>query len=392
MKKLINNLLSDKTFQQQSAVGLLCNQVSFDFVSNKYLFEILNEKRILKRLFIPEHGLFGELQDQEKLNRTDVYADLGLEDVEVKSLYQKDENSLAPKQADLADLEAIVIDIQDVGCRYFTFTSTIFYLIEVLKKYKLSTKIFVLNRANPAGESIEGTPISKEYASFIGLEGLPHRHGMTIAELCMYFKQRLQAKFDLYIISEDSISRVNPLIINPSPNIPNEITPLIYSGQCLFEGTNWSEGRGTTRPFEIVGSPNISWKLLKKISEKHNSKWKQNAVLRPLSFIPTFHKFSGKTCNGFQLHLIEPQNYHSLQHSLEVIRDLAEICNDFWRKGKYEFGSAKTAIELLAGDKDLLDFLKGKQSLKFITEKLQSSENEWFKVRKEIRNLINEKA
>lgn len=392
MKNLIKNLLADKTFQKQTKVGLLCNQVSFDFVSQKYLFEILNQKRVLKRLFVPEHGLFGELQDQEKLNQTDVYTDLGFEEVEVKSLYQKDENSLAPKQADLVDLEAILIDIQDVGCRYFTFTSTIFYLFEALVKYQLSTKIFILNRPNPAGEGIEGTPISNKYASFIGLEGLPHRHGMNIAELCMYFKQRLHAKFDLHIISDESISRVNPLIINPSPNIPNEITPLIYAGQCLFEGTNWSEGRGTTRPFEMVGSPNISWKSLSQIAEKHNKKWGEKAVLRPLSFIPTFHKFAGETCQGFQLHLLDTTNYHSLLHSLEIIRDLAEVCDDFWRKGKYEFGSDKTAIELLAGDKDLLDFLHGKQTLHFISEKLQTTENEWFKTRKEIRQLIIEKA
>lgn len=362
-------------------LGLLCNQVSFDFVSQQYLFQILSEKKILKRLFVPEHGLFGELQDQEKLKETHVYESLGLQGVEVVSLYQHNEKSLAPEVAHLTNLDAIVIDIQDVGCRYFTFTSTIYYLFESLVKHKLSPQIFVLNRPNPAGRQVEGTLITTKYASFIGLEGLPHRHGMNIAELCFYFQEKLNTNLNICVIEDDAETTINPISINPSPNIPNQITPLIYAGQCLFEGTTLSEGRGTTRPFEVIGSPDFSWQEMSHVCHKINKDWGGKAVLRPLKFIPTFHKFVGEICTGFQLHLLDAQNYHSLLHSLSIIRELARIKKDLWRKGKYEFGSEKTAIELLVGDDDLLDFLYGNTSLTIIQEKLQEAENQWIGLR-----------
>lgn len=376
--------MKDSRFAQMQQLGLLCNQVSYDFVSQQYLFQILSEKQTLKRLFVPEHGLFGELQDQEKLDETNVYESLGLQDVEVISLYQHNEKSLAPEVAHLTNLDAIVIDIQDVGCRYFTFTSTIFYLFESLVKHNLSPQIFVLNRPNPAGRQVEGTPIAAKFASFIGLEGLPHRHGMSIAELCFYFQEKLNSNLNICVIDDDIDTTINPISINPSPNIPNQITPLIYAGQCLFEGTTLSEGRGTTRPFEIIGSPDFSWQEMSQVCDKINKDWATKAVLRPLKFIPTFHKFVGEVCTGFQLHLLDAKNYHSLLHSLNIIRELALIKGDLWRKGKYEFGSEKTAIELLVGDDDLLDFLYGKTSLKIIQEKLHEAENQWIGLRDRI--------
>lgn len=384
MKNLIQNLVNNRRFAEMQNVGLLCNQVSYDFVSQQYLFQILNNKKVLKRLFVPEHGLFGELQDQEKLEETNIYKTLNLPDIEVVSLYQHNIKSLAPAACHLESLDAIVIDIQDVGCRYFTFTSTIFYLFESLIKHKLSTNIFVLNRPNPANRAVEGIPMPSKYASFIGLEGLPHRHGMSIAELCFYFQEKLNHKFNIYVIDDATHSSINALSINPSPNIPNQITPLIYAGQCLFEGTIMSEGRGTTRPFEIIGSPDFSWQEISQVCEKINNDWAKMAVLRPLRFIPTFHKFTGEVCTGFQLHLLNVQNYHSLLHSMIILRELAQLKHNFWRTGSYEFGSEKTAIELLVGDDDLLGFLNGNLSQKSVKEKLQDAENQWINLRNQI--------
>lgn len=383
MKRLIQNLIHNPKFKQKQAIGLLCNQVSFDFISHQYLFELLSKQGTLKRLFIPEHGLFSELQDQEKFEGTSTYHSLGLHGVDIISLYQHQEKSLAPTVEKLKDLDAIVIDIQDVGCRYFTFTSTVYYLLEVLAQNKLSPSLFVLNRSNPAGDSIEGTPIDATYASFIGLEGLPNRHGMSTGELCLYFRNRLQANVEVSVITDSWSSSLNPISINPSPNIPNSITPLIYSGQCLFEGTNLSEGRGTTRPFELIGSPDLTWEEVKSFTEKINKHWGEWAILRPLKFIPTFHKFMGEVCQGFQLHLINQHQYHSLLHSLIIVRAIAELKGDLlWRKGKYEFGSEKTAIELLVGDIDLLNFIMGKNSLENVKEKLNESEFAWSELSK----------
>jgi len=382
-------------------VALLCNQCSWDFNEGRYLFEILYERNMLHRLFMPEHGLFAELQDQEKLDLADFYSCLGLEGVDFVSLYGSSEASLSAPLEKLKDIDAIIIDLQDVGCRYYTFVSTVYKLFQSLKKHGLNIPVYILDRPNPAGRQVEGTLLSKEYSSFIGVSGLIHRHGLTIGELCSFLHSSLNAAFPLTIVPYTFDSNYTipvqlpaagssfvktPCAIYPSPNIPSPYTCLVYSGQCLFEGTNLSEGRGTTRPFEIVGAPFLrefhhfnrkfgfrSW------NDSMNPVSSRGALLRMLHFIPTFHKYAGELCYGFQLHL-NGKPYHSLEHSLRMIRMLASELNDFkWRQGVYEQGNDRIAIELLAGDRTLLDYLNGKQSLNHLHAALTEGEEEWIK-------------
>jgi uncharacterized protein YbbC (DUF1343 family) len=382
------------TVLQKGRLGLLCNQAAWHQETGEYLFETLYKRGNLKRLFLPEHGLFGELQDQVKLDRGEVYENLGLEGCEFVSLYGSDESSLTAGPEKLAGLDALVIELQDVGVRYYTFLSTLRNIFTALKKNALPLPVWLLDRENPAGPSVEGTPLREGYGSFIGIEGIPHRYGLTIGEMARYFYVETGADFPLHVVSWQAAAepRLPPWVIAPSPNIPGFFTARFYSGQCLWEGTNVSEGRGTARPFEVFGAP---W--MESLPD-YNSKggfphW--NAAGHPLAdpgvflrwhrFIPVFHKYRDQVCFGFQLiprggGSPDPGGpYHALFHALRLIRFAAEHCGDFsFRPGKYEAGNDKTAIELLAGDPVLLDYLRGKGPADSeLREYLRDEEERW---------------
>jgi uncharacterized protein YbbC (DUF1343 family) len=335
----------------------------------------------LKRLFVPEHGLFAELQDQVTLSDTKVYADLGL-DADIVSLYGGT-GTLKVERSQLADLDALVIDVQDVGSRYFTYITSLGYLLERLAEYDISIPVYIIDHPNPAGRQVEGIPLPKHYASFLGRTGLPNRHGLTIGELSQLIKHECAGRFELKVIPYDQArspkaAAVPPRTtwgISPSPNIPGPLTSMVYSGQCLLEGTNVSEGRGTTRPFEIFGAPFLSW-----IYHQERPAVFRGASLRPMRFVPTFHKYAGEVCHGFQIHLTgEP--YHSLAHTLQIIRFIREGSGtEFrWREGSYEQGSDRPAIELLVGDEVLLAYLNGEAEWAKAQQALTEGEEAWIK-------------
>jgi uncharacterized protein YbbC (DUF1343 family) len=388
-------------------LGLLCNQAAWHRETGEYLFETLYARGNLKRVFLPEHGLFGELQDQVKLDGTGLYAELGFRDCEFVSLYGSGESSLTADPEKLAGLDALVIELQDVGVRYYTFLATLRNIFITLKTHNIPLPVWLLDRENPAGHQVEGTPLKEGYASFIGIAGLPHRYGLTIGELAHYFYAEMGADFPLRIVSWRAAAepRLFPWVIAPSPNIPGFFTAGFYSGQCLWEGTNVSEGRGTARPFEIFGAPWME-KLLDYNRKAALPRWNgadhplsdPGVFLRWLRFIPVFHKYQGQRCFGFQLILkgegtrnagvSNPgKPYHALQHALRLIRFMAEHCEDFsFRPGKYEAGNDKTAVELLAGDPVLLDYLMGKgPDSAELRKYLQDEEERWIEKTREYR-------
>ena len=367
-------------------LGILCNQAAWHSAKGEYLFETFHKRGNLKRVFLPEHGLFGELQDQVKLEGHSLYSELGLKDCEFVSLYGNEESSLRADKKILLDLDALIIDLQDVGVRYFTYLSTIRNLFITLKEENIPLWVWIIDKNNPAGRGIEGSPLPAEYESFIGIRGLPHRHGLTIGEMAQVFHAELNADFPLTIISKEAVGNAYPWLIPPSPNIPGYYTCDFYSGQCLWEGTNVSEGRGTTRPFEVFGAPwmekLISFnakKGLENWNDEGNPLFDKGASLRWHRFIPVYHKFKEEPCFGFQLIRRPGQKYHALLHALRQIRFLKENCEEFaFRPGKYEAGNDKTAIELLAGDPLLLDYLDGKiNMIDEIENHLRKTEKEW---------------
>jgi uncharacterized protein YbbC (DUF1343 family) len=360
-------------------IGLVANQSSWYPSKNAYLAQVFGEH--LRRVFVPEHGFFAELQDQETLDDTSPYGFLN-PGAEFVSVYGSNkEQSLLFTSSQLRDLDCIVVDIQDVGIRYFTYVTTLFYLFEALKKNSISIPVFVTERPNPNIGRVEGTPLQAAYQSFIGVEGLPHCYGLSLLQVAKWLQVKVQntnavLPFDY---NEDQW-------IQPSPNIPTTATCRIYAGMCLLEGTTMSEGRGTTLPFHIFGSPALKFDDLHSINNKLQKitaaipsladSWR----LRPLKFIPAFHKHAGLVCNGLQITVTAPR-FHSLLFALLLLKETSRYfdAEKFWRPGAYEFGNEKTAIELLAGDAFLLEFLFGEISPIVLWDYLTTTEAEWAK-------------
>jgi uncharacterized protein YbbC (DUF1343 family) len=369
-------------------VGMLTNQSAFfTDKSSSYHFQFFSKKLNLVTLFMPEHGLFAELQDQVSGSQLKYnYGEVG-----IINLYGDTEDSLVAKEKAFDDLDLIMIDIRDVGSRYYTFLTSAFYLLKSVSEYnkrtdKKSIMICVVDSPNPIGRKIEGTPLQKEFESFVGVFGVVHRHGLTPAELLSYYNYTysLSLQIDILPIGELYIEEENSFYwIPPSPNIPTRNTCFVYPGQCLLEGTNLSEGRGTTRPFEIFGAPfiDIQDPLLKSVLETNMD---GTYILRPLFFQPTFHKFTNQRCGGFQIIIQDPKKFHSLLFTLHFIKTIKDYYpeNFEYLKGPYEFRSDRPAIELLVGDSYLLDYLSGKTGFKMVRQYLNDKEAEWKKERK----------
>ena len=362
-------------------LGLLCNQISYDFIGKQYLFRALAKRGNLKRVFIPEHGLFAELQDQAPLLDGEIYGHPG-EEIEYVSLYGNQEDSLSIRPEKHQDLDALVVDIQDVGARYYTFATTLAYIFDELARAKSTITVYVIDRPNPAGRFVEGTPLPTDKESFVGRKGLPHRHGLSMGELCNFYRSQSGGNFNLKVIPLSEPPGLYPefaeMPIAPSPNMPSVNTALVYSGQCLLEGTNISEGRGTTLPFEFFGAPWIDALDFASMQAGQAAPAQSGAILRPLRYIPTFHKYAREVCEGWQIHPTG-EGYHSLAHSLKLIRYIRESRpeNFKYRRGIYEFRSDRPAIEILAGDDTLLGYLNGQESGVRLREYLAENENAW---------------
>ncbi|MCG6192863.1 DUF1343 domain-containing protein [Leptospira sp. FAT2] len=369
-----------------SRIGMVTNQSAFG-PNGEYHFQTLRKRYDLKKIFLPEHGLFAELQDQVSGSNLK-YA---LDGVEFINLYGDHESSLVPDSVSLEGLDLIVIDIRDVGARYYTFLTTAYYFLEEIAKWNSSGKqeisVVVFDSPNPAGERVEGSPLEKEFESFVGVRTVLHRHGLTPGELLSYYQKEFSLNVKLKVAKKGWYAKEDSefLWIPPSPNIPFRSTCYVYAGQCLLEGTNLSEGRGTTRPFETFGAPYINEqndRIRKALEESQN----ESCTLRPLKFIPTFHKHKDEICGGFQILLKKPEKFHSLFFSLKLIRMLREeYPNDFaYREGAYEFRSDRPAIELLVGDRFLLNYLSGKDSDSVVFEYLREQERGWKRKCKEV--------
>lgn len=375
-------------------IGLLANQVSFSFTKNRYSFELIPG---LERAFLPEHGLFAELQDQIPIDSVSPYR--FLRDVQWVSLYGERESSLLPDASLLKDLDMIIVDVQDVGARYYTFLTSVFYTMQVALTLENPPAFCIVDRPNPAGRAVEGTPLQNRYASFVGVPGVLHRHGLTAAELILYYRDRhpdlknghrlkfaiiaydhsIPIKDETGWLTKEADTRTAmqpPWTIPPSPNMPSPITPFVYAGQCLLEGTNLSEGRGTTRPFEIFGAPYIDENWMMSLAQRDEIRH-ADLSLRPLRFIPTFHKFAGSVCNGWQL-LPLGRRFHSLLFSLDLLRLIKERFADFaWRTETYEYRDDLLAIEMLAGDDRLLEYLNGRGERAELQQYIEAEERRW---------------
>jgi uncharacterized protein YbbC (DUF1343 family) len=330
-------------------IGVLVNQTSVD-VNLHHLIDLLKAapKVQLSRIFTPEHGLFAHAQDQVAVSSYD-----GMAEISTVSLYGDSEQSLWPALDTLTDLDLLIIDMQDIGSRYYTYAATMGFCLERAAQAGLS--VMVLDRPNPiGGERIQGPMLRPELKSFVGWYRLPVRHGLTMGELALHIVREAGITLDLEIVKMNGWHRKMwfddcglPWVL-PSPNMPTLDTAVVYPGGCLLEGTNWSEGRGTTRPFELFGSPTLDAIELK---ARMDSEKLLGVAFRVHQFEPTFHKHAGKICQGLQVHVLDRNSFRPWMTYLCLLMHGRSSDPGFeWRQGIYEFVSDRLAIDLLLGD------------------------------------------
>jgi uncharacterized protein YbbC (DUF1343 family) len=329
-------------------VGVIANPTSVDRRMVHIVDHLAKAEGVtLAALFGPEHGIRADAQDMIGID-SDRDARTG---IPVHTLYGPTIESLTPTSAQLEGLDAVIFDVQDVGSRYYTFAATMLYAMKAAAP--LGLRFFVLDRPNPiGGVQVEGPTIVDGYASFVGPHPVPIRHGLTVGELARLFQAECSIDIDLTVIPcqgwERSILWPEtglPWVL-PSPNMPTPDTALVYPGGCLIEGTNLSEGRGTTRPFELWGAP---WLDPYRLAE--SAPWTSGLRLRPCGFQPTFHKHSGTTCFGVQPHVDDPAQFSPVWFFTAMIA-LARSQNPerfAWRTEPYEFVANPIAIDLLFG-------------------------------------------
>lgn len=341
-------------------IGLVSHPASVDRRARHALDLLLTERSRARpvRLFVAEHGLHGHEQDMERVRgATDSRSGLP-----VVSLYGSTVESLRPRREDLAGLDAIVYDMQDVGSRYYTFVYTLSFIMEAAAGVGLP--VVVLDRPNPlGGMKLEGPVLDPALSSFVGRYPLPVRHGMTTAELARLFNEAFEIGCDLRVVPMQGWRRSMHFDdtglpwVPPSPNMPTTATARVYPGGCLIEGTNLSEGRGTTTPFEMIGAPWLDGPALRAALDRERP---AGVVFRAASFRPMFHKHAGEGCRGLQVIVEDPESFRPFASYLLIVREVRRLAADAfrWRTEPYEFESSRLAIDLLLGRSDLRPMLE----------------------------------
>jgi uncharacterized protein YbbC (DUF1343 family) len=330
-------------------IGLLAHPASVDSDLGHALPRLMAASAKVELLFGPEHGFGGEAQDMEPVGGVTK----GPGDLPLLSLYGATAETLSPPLDALRGLDLLVVDLMDVGARYYTFVWTA--VLALRRCHAAGVPMLLLDRPNPlGGELVEGAPQQPGYESFVGLHPVSVRHGLTPGELVRLAAVAEGTGDALTVIPLEGWRRSMlfadtglPWVL-PSPNMPTGDTALVYPGLCLLEGTTVSEGRGTTRPFELFGAPQVQPERLASRLAEHAL---PGVALRPVSFKPMFHKHAGVSVGGVQLHVTDPVAFRPVLTGVAVLCALrAELEKDFaWRHAPYEFVSEIPAIDLLGG-------------------------------------------
>lgn len=330
-------------------VGLLVHPASVDHNLRhaRERFAGARDAVDLRALFGPQHGILGQTQDN--MIEWSGFRDPEL-GIPVHSLYGEHRR---PTPGMLEGIDTLVVDLQDVGARYYTFIWTLLLCLEACAE--CGKRVVVLDRPNPlGGVAVDGNVLDPEYRSFVGLAPVPMRHGLTIGELAGFFRAWLALDVELEVVRMDGWRRAMdfeatglPWVL-PSPNMPTVDTAFVYPGGCLLEGTNLSEGRGTTRPFEILGAPFVDGRRLAAVLQAWNL---PGCRLRPLEFEPTFHKFAGQVCGGVQVHVTDRAAFEPVVTYTAAIAAIAGLWPGHfaWKRPPYEYEQEKLPIDILAG-------------------------------------------
>jgi uncharacterized protein YbbC (DUF1343 family) len=321
------------------------------------------------KVFSPQHGLVGDVQDNMIESDHFHHPYFGLP---VYSLYSE---TRKPTTEMLQDLQVVFVDLQDVGTRIYTYIYTMTYMMEACAD--LGIKVVVLDRPNPIGGlEVEGNILEPEFTSFVGRHPLPMRHGMTIGEIALMAKTHWGIDCQLEVIKMRGWDRAMyfeqtglPWVL-PSPNLATAEAALVFPGSVLFEGTNVSEGRGTTRSLEIIGHPGIEpYGWLETLEDEFAGFELEGFRLRPLNFIPTFQKHQGKVCGGYQIHVVDKQKFKPWRLGQFLCRafyrDLAAFS---WKQPPYEYEYTNMPIDILNGSDRLRLWVEGNGDLSQLVE------------------------
>ena len=307
--------------------------------------------------FGPQHGLRGDKQDN--MVETDDFTD-PLHGIPVFSLYGEVRR---PTEQSMGTFDVLLVDLQDLGCRIYTFITTLRYVLEAAAQHGKS--VWVLDRPNPAGRPIEGLTLRPGWESFVGAGAMPMRHGLTLGELGLWFIDTLELELDYRMIQMEGYDpEAAPghgwplgerIWINPSPNAPNLSMARAYAGTVMLEGATLSEGRGTTRPLELFGAPDIDARALIAQMQAMAPQWLEGCRLRDCWFEPTFHKHAGTLCNGVQIHAEDPFYEHGAFKPWRLqalaFKAIRRLQPDYplWRDFPYEYEFGKLAIDVING-------------------------------------------
>ena len=361
MKNGIDRLLAQPALRKPLAgkrVALLAHPASVtgDLTHSLDALASLGDVK-LSAAFGPQHGLRGDKQDNMVESQDFHDPALG---IPVFSLYGQVRR---PTPAMMDTFDVLLVDLQDVGCRIYTFITTLLYVLEEGAKHRKA--VWILDRPNPAGRPIEGLTLRKGWESFVGAGPLPMRHGLTLGELAHWFVRTRKLDVDYQVISMEGYDPQRapgygwPLgertWVNPSPNAANLWMARAYAGTVMIEGTTLSEGRGTTRPLELFGASDIDATSLLKDMQALAPHWLKGCRLRPIWFEPTFHKHVGKLCSGLQIHVEDPSYDHEAFKPWRLVslalKALRRQRTDYgiWRHFDYEYERGKLAFDVING-------------------------------------------
>ncbi len=367
MKFGIDRLLADPALRAAldcKRVALLAHPASVTDDLTHALDALMAAGVNITAVFGPQHGVRGDLQDNmmESPDFTDpTYG------MPVFSLYGEVRR---PKPEWMGTFDVVLIDLQDLGCRIYTFITTLLYMLEAGAEHGKS--VWVLDRPNPAGRPIEGLTLLPGWESFVGAGPMPMRHGLTMGELGRWFVDHFGLDLDYRVIEMEGWAPdsgpgfgwpVDRIWINPSPNAPNLNMARDYAGTVMLEGTTLSEGRGTTRPLELFGAPDIDARAVLGEMERIAPAWPGGCRLRDIWFQPTFHKHVGQLCNGVQIHAEGPGYDHHAFKPWRVqalaFKAIRTLYPDYplWRDFPYEYVQDKLAIDVINGGPGLREWV-----------------------------------
>lgn len=378
----LERLLTEKIdILKDNRVGLICNQASVNHQFRHAADLFFEHPEIdLTTLFGPQHGIRGDVQDNmvETSHTKDKQTNLP-----IFSLYSE---TREPTEEMLANTDVLVYDLQDVGCRVYTFIYTMANAMKSCAKY--GKKFIVCDRPNPInGIDIEGNLLEKGNESFVGMYPIPMRHGLTVGELAHLFNKEYGINCDLEVIKmenwerEDFYDETDAPWVLPSPNMPTVDTAVVFPATVYLEGTQVSEGRGTTKPFEILGSPYID---AKNFTENLNELQLPGVIFRETNFLPTFQKHHNEVCGGTFLHISDRKSFKPVITGLAIIKTLIEMYpNDFkWKNPPYEYEYERNPFDVIDGSVETRKMLENGTSLTDIEKSFENDLKSFDELRK----------